>query len=226
MEVLHSRIDVFQYIVIWIQYSLWTCSETMMAEHDHNEGFASVAWDRETDGGPFGSSALAAGADGHLNDGVASTSHQAGTSGSGSSSNAGRLASTGRRTSSTGPAARQQQDTDGRYYIKAGVRDPLKMHENTKDAYVSYCIKGEVCHAQDALLRSRCLRLMRVVCFAAHIADQSAAVREEQLRMQKTLSRLCVPARPSHEGFSGLRSPSLTRQASLRCEMDGWSLAV
>ncbi|KAL7003952.1 intercellular trafficking and secretion [Cystobasidiomycetes sp. EMM_F5] len=125
------------------EYSLWTCSETMMAEHDHNEGFASVAWDRETDGGPFGSSALAAGADGHLNDGVASTSHQAGTSGSGSSSNAGRLASTGRRTSSTGPAARQQQDTDGRYYIKAGVRDPLKMHENTKDAYVSYCIKGE-----------------------------------------------------------------------------------
>ena len=108
-----------------------------------NDGeFASVVWDT-TDTAPSGSSTshqqnVENPLDhGRRDDAQPSTSTAAGVVD----------AASRRRSTSSGPssATRNQHDkADGRYFVQASVVEPQKMLENTKDAYVSYGIRGEV----------------------------------------------------------------------------------
>lgn len=116
-----------------------------MNDTEHQDGeFASVVWDTPEDA-PSGSGArtgtLAGEEDGY-------TVHQEQNEGSSSSQQPpqrpGGGESSRRASGSANVRASTSKERDGRYFIEAVVSDPLKKLEGTKEAFISYAVKGEV----------------------------------------------------------------------------------
>jgi len=122
----------------------------MMTDQSNDGEFASVVWDTPDEAQKQGdaasnpldsattSSAAAGGttADHRSEGGEMARRSSHGDSGPSGVPIPGGSASAG-PSSSSGAAA-------GRYYIKATVGDPTKMLEGTKDAFITYMVKGEV----------------------------------------------------------------------------------
>ena len=122
-----------------------------------NEGdFASVIWDKEPSGydsqaaGPLqqrhSGDAAAAGASGgasHGSTGDGGLARRASSSGANRTGSAGPDGAEG--GSAAGPSSSSSDaQSQGRYAIRITVSEPVKMLEGTKDAYISYRVKGEV----------------------------------------------------------------------------------
>ena len=107
-----------------------------MNDQDNDGEFASVIWDTPEgarDGkGQDASSAIESSPRRH----ISAAQNPAGDGSSGYELNGDSSLSTGNAVPSS--------SASGRYWIKATVGDAVKMLEGTKDAFVSYTVKGEV----------------------------------------------------------------------------------
>lgn len=150
-----------------------------MNDDGHDGDFASVVWDT-----PVASDASAPQRD------QSATSPSDGGPSSGlarrASGNAASNASTGTSGEQHAPdAAARERDAQnaGRYWIKLSAGEPTKMLEGTKDAYVSYNVKGEV----------RCIQSYRSEVQLTIIdQDQPAPVLSADFQLKKTLSGFCL----------------------------------
>ena len=133
----------------------------MMNEQDNDGEFASVLWDTPD----FANRQNQEG-----NAHIESSRHrqlQASHGVDGDSSQMDRRAS-GLLPPST-PNGAPGSSASGRYWIKAGLGEAVKMLEGTKDAFVSYSVLGEVCPAPQAFFkRSRLIASPRPTFRSTH----------------------------------------------------------
>lgn len=105
---------------------------------------------------------------------------------------------------SAGPGFRQSTSDENpdepkwEGYLIVSVRDPVKEHADTKDAYVSYLVMAKVCASQCQYSRLPHSQL-----------DKSSHIFYTQPYRQKALPRLCLSSRTSFQRLPGMRRPSL-----------------
>ena len=119
-----------------------------MNDDGHDGDFASVVWDTPASE-PSSAQRDQHGSSTGQGEGPSSGSLARRASRSGSA--APRDASEPQQHSNDGSGVRRSPSKErdvqnaGRYWIKLSAGEPTKMLEGTKDAYVSYLVKGEVC---------------------------------------------------------------------------------
>lgn len=111
----------------------------MMNDDGHDGDFASVVWDTPASGGPSSNEPQRDQRATSPSEGGPSSMRRASASGPSAASNAGGAAAQAGDASGANANA-----SAGRYWIKLSAGEPTKMLEGTKDAYVSYAVKGEV----------------------------------------------------------------------------------
>jgi hypothetical protein len=153
----------------------------MMSEHDQDGEFASVVWDTSDDAKQSAATVKAStsGAadrgEGSSSNAVCGINSSNGAQGQGrrtsynndanengnntTSNNMNRVASSSSRMGGTATGSDSHAHAQsGRYWVRATVAEPVKMLEGTKDAYIAYTVKGEVCVCPSRAVRAQSWR--------------------------------------------------------------------
>lgn len=116
----------------------------MMTDDAHDGDFASVVWDTPAED-PSSANAQRDGTQRGEGPSSGLARRASGTAGHSAAAGGARGAEQQQQIGiARSPSTERDAQNAGRYWIKLSAGEPTKMLENTKDAYVSYLVKGEV----------------------------------------------------------------------------------